>query len=137
MLKILEGTGISITMYANGHIRQATGSYLGVSILIITCALAGGVGAFYLHWRVQQRSEADEPKDAQKYDKPESAPDTTSTPNDSELQEMELTEAEQKGSLMTYAGVMEVQEDQVEEIDNQESTASASSGTRKRLNYKL
>jgi hypothetical protein len=55
ILKILEGTSISITIYANGLIRQATGSYFCVSLILITCSLAGGFGSVYLHMMVSNR----------------------------------------------------------------------------------
>jgi len=37
--------------------------------------------------------------------------------------------------METYAGVMEVQEDDGDELEGQETASSISTGTRKRMNY--
>mmetsp|Transcript_935 Transcript_935/g.1672 ORF Transcript_935/g.1672 Transcript_935/m.1672 type:complete len:305 (+) Transcript_935:303-1217(+) len=48
ILKIFEGLVLSITMYANGHIRQITGTYFGVSLLIIVVSALGQFVGFNL-----------------------------------------------------------------------------------------
>lgn len=48
MMKICEGLSIAIIMYITGCIRQYTGSYFGVSILIIFNSGVSIAFAFYL-----------------------------------------------------------------------------------------
>ena len=49
MLKIFEGSVLSMVMYINGHVRQSMGNYTGVSLMIVmestTCAMV----ALYLY----------------------------------------------------------------------------------------
>lgn len=48
-MKICEGCGISLAMYVNGHVRQRTGSYFGVSLVIMSNAILGGTASLYLN----------------------------------------------------------------------------------------
>ena len=47
-MKICEGLSIAIIMYITGYVRQLTGSYFGVSLLIIFNSGVSIALAFYL-----------------------------------------------------------------------------------------
>ena len=49
--KISEGAVIAGVVYINGHIRQSTGSYNGVSALVIINCLIGLAASTYLERR--------------------------------------------------------------------------------------
>ena len=48
-MKVLEGVTLSISMYVNGHIRLLTGTYTGVSLVIISLNFIGVFVSLYLY----------------------------------------------------------------------------------------
>ena len=48
MLKIMEGVSLSIAMYVNGRLREATGTYTAVCMLILANACIGIALSIYL-----------------------------------------------------------------------------------------
>ena len=151
-MKIFEGVGISIAIYANGHIRQSTGSYFGVSMFIILNASVGAAAALYLNHLVQMPKEeesaqadtsvADAEKIAKRYAKAKKEDDEPApAEDDAQATELAALVADKKGQLLeTYAGVMEIQEDDQDDQETAGSSSSAASTrkrTNKRMNYVL
>ena len=151
MMKIFEGCSISVAIYANGHIRQSTGSYFGVSLLLIANASIGTLAALYLARLASLPKEEEEQAEACRDHERVASADSADIAKryakikkeDGEIieqngyQETELAGADKKGQLVeTYAGVMEVQDDNDEEDEDETSALSSNAGTRKRPNKK-
>mmetsp|Transcript_11587 Transcript_11587/g.17532 ORF Transcript_11587/g.17532 Transcript_11587/m.17532 type:complete len:355 (-) Transcript_11587:165-1229(-) len=58
-MKIFEGLILSISMYLNGHIRQLTGSYFGVSLLILVNSSIGVGLCIYLRQLIDSKENYD------------------------------------------------------------------------------
>ena len=150
-MKIFEGCSIAVAIYANGHIRQSTGSYFGVSVLLIANASIGALAALYLARlaslpKEEEEEQAEACRDYERVASADSADiakryakikkEDGEIIEENSYQETELAGADKKGQLVeTYAGVMEVQDD--DEDEDETSALSSSAGTRKRPNKKM
>ena len=57
-MKIFEGVAISVMMYATGFVRQKTGSYTGVSLLLIATAAVSIFFAVYLDNLAKEKEDS-------------------------------------------------------------------------------
>ena len=57
-MKIFEGVAISVMMYATGLVRQKTGSYTGVSLLLIATAAVSIFFAVYLDNLAKEKEDS-------------------------------------------------------------------------------
>ena len=57
-MKIFEGVAISVMMYATALVRQKTGSYTGVSLLLIATAAVSIFFAVYLDNLAKEKEDS-------------------------------------------------------------------------------
>ena len=125
-LKIFEGMSLSVVIYTNGHIRQITGSYLGVSLLIIVLAFLGILVSLRLHFNSRllfSVTESGEVVRINSISKPEK-PQEEATNED-------LLQSEQgPGTVSTFSGNSEVVDKEMSissmDLERNDSTGSES-----------